>query len=275
MSVPTISNAGAQANRLEVMYAQLPGIVQQVLHEPFLWCDEQLKAIAGDPQALIDSGLALAALGQQVLAVAQDDHAQAAALGADWSGDAYDAFLARVAELDGVTAGAAAQLEAMPEVLYAAAQACTEGADLVVDIVVTLVTLVVGYYVTAFALSVLTAGASFAAATAASIATAAERLVEVGRVVEKVGEVILKVAAVLRKISAVLEVLADQLALLKVLLEQAKAASPLIPLTRGQVLAKGALLGLTKVANVEIHALTGGAVTIPGALAPALDGAGS
>lgn len=268
MSVPTISNAGARANRLEAYYAQLPGIVQQVLHEPFVWCDEQLKAIAGDPQAVIDSGLFLADLGRQALAVAQEDHAQAVALGADWSGDAYEAFLARIGQLDETIAGAAAQLQAMPEVCYAAAEALTEGADLVVDIVVTLVTLVIGYYLTAAALAVLTAGASVAAATAASLATAAEKLAEVARVVEKVAEVLVKVAEVLRKIATLLEALSAQLATARAALAEAKAATKLVPLTGAQLGDKVTFGVMKTLLNLEIRGLTAGQVVIPGAVGP-------
>jgi hypothetical protein len=84
------------ANMLESRFSGLPTLVQETLHTPFNWRNESLKAVSGDPQALVAGGEQYLRLANAVSQVAQEQMRDAGALAGRWQGDAYDAFNAHI-----------------------------------------------------------------------------------------------------------------------------------------------------------------------------------
>jgi WXG100 family type VII secretion target len=264
--------ATAQANELEAWFASVPGLVQDVLHEPYVWMDDKLRMVAGDPQALLDAGARYDALRQGVETLLGQDRSDVEALGGVWTGEAYEAFRAHLGEVEATLQTVSAQLGAMPDVLDAGARACVEGANMIVEIVVALLTLALGTLAVNVALSVLTFGASLAAMVAEWLAEAAVAAARVLQVLEKVAAVLTKVAEVLTRISRILAEVAEFFRTQKIALAEVKALSKGLS---AQALGNRATFMTMKwLLGKEIWAVTGGQVHIPGSVAPIRGAAG-
>jgi len=216
--------AAEAVNKLESWYAGLPGIVQSTLHEPYTWIDDSLKKVAGDPQALMNAAPHYLQYAVQVHQLAAEQLSDKAALTGHWEGEAYDAFSQSVVFIDQQLQALEAALRGMPELLESGAQACTEGANMIIDIVTSLVMFAIGILITNLALSILTFGASLAAAVAEVLAEAAVALARVASVVEKVAAVLTKIASALEKTAKVLKTIRDLLEKLGKALDEEKAA---------------------------------------------------
>jgi uncharacterized protein YukE len=214
----------AAANKLETWYSGLPGIVQSTLHEPYSWMDNALRSVSGDPDALRAAGPRYLSYAVKVHQLAADELADRAALAGHWEGDAYAAFSESVTFIDQQLQQLEAALRGVPELLESGAQACVEGANMIIDIVTSLIMFAIGILVTNLALSILTLGASLAAAVAEVLAEAAVGLARVASVVEKVGAVLEKIAAVLEKVAKILAKIRDLLQKLSKALDEEKAA---------------------------------------------------
>jgi uncharacterized protein YukE len=214
----------AAANKLETWYSGLPGIVQSTLHEPYSWMDNALRSVSGDPGALRAAAPHYVAYAVKVHQLAADELADKAALAGHWEGEAYDAFAQSVTFIDQQLQQLEAALRGVPELLESGAQACVEGANMIIDIVTSLIMFAIGILVTNLALSILTLGASLAAAVAEVLAEAAVGLARVASVVEKVGAVLEKIAAVLEKVAKILAKIRDLLQKLSKALDEEKAA---------------------------------------------------
>lgn len=212
------------ANKLEAWYAGLPGIVQSTLHEPYQLMDNALRSVSGDPDALRAAAPHYAQYAQQVHQLAAAQLQDAAALTGHWSGDAADAFDQTVTFVDQQLQQLQTALTGVPELLESGAQACVEGANMIIDIVTSLVMFAIAILVTNLALSVLTFGVSLAAAVVEVLAEAAVGIARVASVVEKVAAVLEKIAAVLEKITKVLAKIRDLLQRLGKALDEEKAA---------------------------------------------------
>lgn len=257
----------AQANELESMYAALPGIVQDLLQEPFLWLDDKLKMVAGSPQELLDAGTQYQQLGYLINGLLVEDRADVAALGRSWTGEAHDAFANRMEDVDATMETLVGCLAAMPQLLQSGADACVEGADMIVELVVALLALALSTMAINLALSVITFGASLAAGAAEVLAEAAATMARVLQVVEKIAQVLAKIAQVLKKIAEVLRMVKtffqEQQAGLKALQLMSKGVKGTEWLS-----AKGAFITAKVVLSKEIWAVTGGTVNIPGLAGP-------
>lgn len=214
----------AAANKLESWYAGLPGIVQSTLHEPYSWMDNALRSVSGDPDALRAAAPHYVAFASKVHQLASDQLAEKAALAAHWEGEAYEAFAESVTFIDQQLQQLETALKGLPDLLESGAQACVEGANMIIDIVTSLIMFAIGILVTNLALSILTFGASLAAAVAEVLAEAAVGLARVASVVEKVGAVLTKIANVLEKVAKVLAKIRDLLSKLNQALKEEKAA---------------------------------------------------
>jgi uncharacterized protein YukE len=212
------------ANKLESWYAGLPGIVQSTLHEPYQWMDNALRSVSGDPAALMAAGPHYLQYAQRVHQLAAEQLQDRAALNGRWEGDAYEAFSQSVTFVDQQLQQLEAALKGVPELLESGAQACVEGANMIIDIVTSLIMFAIGILVTNLALSVVTFGASIAAGVAEVLAEAAAGLARVAGVVEKVGAVLEKIANVLEKIATILAKIRDLLQRLGKALDEEKAA---------------------------------------------------
>jgi uncharacterized protein YukE len=257
----------APSNELETWYASLPGIVQDVLHEPFTWMNDGLKMVAGDPQSLVDAGGQYAALSAAVTHLLHEDRADVQSLAQSWSGPAYEAFAGRQGEAERALEALAAQLDALPQLLQSGAQACVDGANMIVEIVVALLTFALSTLAIDAALAVISYGASLAAAVVGVLVKAATSAARVAQVVEKVAQVLLKIEEILKKIVKVLQEASTFFIEQKEVLAEARAASKG---AKGMdwVGAKVSAGILKTLASKEIWAVTGGQVKIPGAVGP-------
>lgn len=195
-------------NRLETWWAGLPGEIQSVFGFAYDKADELLHAVAGDPDDLVRAGSVYARIGPQISALGGDVQADAHSLSAAWKGDSYTAFVARIDNLEQNMEAAADLTASTQEILNAAAQAAVDGANIIVDIVVTVIEFALGTLAIAAATAIISFGASMAAWVATELAEAAMALSRILTVVEKVAEVLLKVAQVLEKIAAILREIA-------------------------------------------------------------------
>jgi uncharacterized protein YukE len=257
----------APSNELETWFTSLPGIVQDVLHEPFTWMNDGLKMVAGNPQALVDAGGQYAALSVAVTQLRDEARADAETLARSWSGPAHAAFANHHSEMDRALETLAGQLDALPQLLQSGAQACVDGANMIVEIVVALLTAALSTLVMDAALALISAGASLAAGVAEVLAEAAESAAEVAQVIEKVAQALVKVQEILQKIAEALREVKLFFDTTKESLAEARAASKGL---KGMdwVGAKVSASIQKTIVGKEIWAVTGGQVAIPGMVGP-------
>jgi len=253
------------ANKLEAWFGSLPGIVQSTLHEPFTWLNESLKAVSGDPQALLAAGPQYVRIASTITTIAQDQIRDRDELAPRWNGDAYDAFSATVDLIDSQLQQLSAALGNVPAFLDSAAQACVESANMIIDLVTSLIMFAISMLVVNLALSIVTFGASAAVAIAGVLARAAQVASEVASVVSRLSEVLAKVAEILRKLQAILQKIVTLLKRLEQVLAEAKSAAKA---------AKGVDKVRKQAAFMGKNALTGNAVKLgtAGLVAPPTTG---
>jgi uncharacterized protein YukE len=251
------------ANKLEVWFSSLPGIVQDALHEPFSWMDNALRSVAGDPDALLAAVPQYLQIADAVEQVGRQQLADRQALAGHWSGEAYDAFCGRMQFVEAQLDQVAQTIRQVKEVLETGARACVESANMIIDLVTSLIMFALGTLAVNVALSVITFGASLAAEVALVIARAATTLAKVARVVEKLAAVLNKIAQVFVKLEKLLRRIVE---ILKQIKEVLKEADALTKASKGWDKV-GAMVsgGIQKaVVSKGIWAVTGGTVNIPG-----------
>ena len=213
------------ANKLEVWFAGLPDIVQSTLHEPFTWMNESLKAVSGDPQALLAAAPHYLQIASAVTELADDQRRDRDSLSPVWGGDAYNAFSATVDLIDYQCRELTEALGKVPELLESAADACVESANMIIDLVTSLVMFAISLLVVNLALAIVTVGASVAASVTAVLAKAAHTAARIASVVSKLSQLLTKIGQVLRKLEAVLRKIVELLKRLDKTLTEAKKAA--------------------------------------------------
>lgn len=253
------------ANKLEQWFYSLPHLVQETLHEPFTWMNDALKAVAGHPEALLAAGQQYVQIADAVQQLGQQQLRDRAALAGRWRGDAYDAFTGTMQHVEAQLDTLAEATRQVRSLLESGAKACVDGANMIVDIVTSLIMLALGTIAVNVALSLVTFGTSLAAGVAEVLAQVTVSVARVARVVEKVAEVLMKLAKVFRKIQALLERIAEALTSIK---ETLKDAAVLAKTSKGwDKIGAKVSYGLQKTAvSKGLSLATGGAVTIPGSL---------
>jgi uncharacterized protein YukE len=251
------------ANKLEQWFHSLPGLVQETLHEPFTWTNDALKSVAGHPEALRAAGQQYVQVADAVHQLGQQQLQHRTALAGHWRGDAYDAFTGKLQHVEAQLDKLAEATRHVKDLLESGAKACVDGANMIVDIVTSLIMLALGTIAVNMALALVTAGTTLAAGVAEVIAEAAAAAARVARVVEKVAEVLTKLAEVFRKVQALLERITEAL---KAIQETLKDAAVMAKTSRGwdKVGAKVSF-GIQKtVVSKGISLATGGTINIPG-----------
>jgi WXG100 family type VII secretion target len=253
------------ANQLESWFHSLPGIVQSALHAPFTWMNDGLKAVAGQPQELVNAGAVYVQIGESVHQLGQQQLADRAALAGQWTGEAYQAFTAKMQRLEEHLDRLAEAIKKAKDLLEAGAEACVEGANMIIDIIKSLIMFVLADLAVSVALSFFTFGASLAAGISLWVAKAAEAVAKVASVLEKVAALLRKIAEVFLKLQKVFQTVAKVLNEIKEVLKESLAA-------------KKAAKGWDKVGATVSHGITrtvvakgikvgtGGVVSIPGPL---------
>jgi uncharacterized protein YukE len=207
-----VSNADEYSNTLEQMFSHLPGWLQAPLRPAYDEIDGLLREVAGNPQELVQAGYLYAALATKIEKIAQEQATDRAKLvSGHWEGQAYQAFSTTTASVDTQLQTFAKAMGNTKEVLTSAAQACTEGADAICQIVGTLITWLLTSIVVNVALAFFTFGASLVAEVAEALAGAAESLAEISETVDRVAAVLERIASVLRKIAQIMRTVQEAL----------------------------------------------------------------
>jgi uncharacterized protein YukE len=195
----------AYDNRLETWWAGMPGEVRSVFNPVYEKADELLHAVAGDPDDLMRAGAVYATLGPQISEIGTAIKNDAGSLSSGWHGTAFDTFKAKVDRLEKVTKSTGDATTQTLEILRVAVQAAVDGANVIVDIVVTVIEFALGTLVIAAATALISLGASMAAWVVAQLAEGAAALARILSTVAKVAQVLEKVAEILTKISKILK----------------------------------------------------------------------
>lgn len=253
----------AYANKLESWFYGLPSLVQEVLQEPFDWMNDGLKAVAGDPEAMMAAVGEYQKIATSVGAVGTALAAERTSLHASWADDAYTAFSARVDELDRQLEQIVTNLGELPELLRNSADACVEGANMIIDIVTSLIMFALSAIAVNVALALVTLGTSLAAGVASVVARAAAATAKVLRVFERVAAVLERVAAAFAKIEGALRQVLTYLRQIMAYLKKLKAATKDLS-GKERLLAEAKFRGTNTAVTKGIAIATGGVVAPPG-----------
>jgi uncharacterized protein YukE len=206
------------ANRLEQWFSSCPDMVQQVLRPVFDPANDMLKAVAGDPEDLVRAGQRYVEISREILAVADQQRTDRGALAGAWEGEGYEAFQTRARDLEQKLDQIAEATGSTKEVLEAAAQACVEGANLIIDVIVMLIAFAISTFIIKAALAVLTLGASMAAWVAEQIAAGAAALARIAQITARVATLLQQVARIFRQLADILKGVAQLLQEIRALL---------------------------------------------------------
>lgn len=248
-------------NKLEGWFQSAPGPVQSVLRPVFDPANELLKSVAGDPEDLVRAGQKYVDLSREIIAVAEQEAADRGMLAGAWEGLGYDAFSNRAKDIEERLEAVGEVTASTQEVLEAAAKACVEGANLIIDIIVMLLSFAIATFVIKAALAVFTFGASMAAWVAEQIAAGIAALARITQVVARVAQVLSKIAKVFEQLASVLRKIRDLLKVLRLtlqILDEIKKATPL--LSKGGLAALGARGAAYGTVN---QVVLGGSVPMP------------
>lgn len=256
-------SGAAYANTLEQWFYSLPSLVQEVLHEPFSWMNDALKAVAGNPEELLAAIPQYQQYAAQVRALGDGQRFDRGHLNSSWSGDAHDAFNEQLTKIETQLAGLADAIGEVTGLLESGAKATVDGANMIIDIVTGLIMLALGTIAVNVALSVITLGTSLAAGAAMVIAQAAVAVARVARVMQKVAQILMKLADLFRKLS---ELLKSIVVVLKNIKGALKDAQALTKTAKGRAKVQAMVdFGVQKaMVSGGISAVTLGAVQIPG-----------
>ena len=213
------------ANKLEVWFRTLPSLVQETLNEPFSWINDGLKAVSGDPQALLAAAPQYMQIAEMLTTIRHQQLSDRNALVGQWNGDACHAFSARIDDIDQKIGQVAEAIRKIPALLEHGAHACVEGTNMIIDLVVSLIMFAVSELVVNVAVSILILGANAAASVALVLARAAQTLARVARVIEKVAEVLVKLAKMFQRIHGALKRVVEVLNQLRTYLQEVEAAA--------------------------------------------------
>lgn len=256
----------AHANKLEQWFSGLPQLVQEVLREPFSWMNDSLKTVAGQPEELVAAGARYTELAVVVQRIGQEQLSARQALAGRWTGEAYDAFTGKMGEFEAQLANLGETIANVKELLDAGADACVEAANMIIDLVTSLIMFALTTIAVNVALSFVTFGTSLAAGVALVAARALTALAKVARVVEKLASVLTKLAQMFVKLQGLLKRVAEVLKQIQTVLKESKA---LIKASQGWKAKLGAQASFSVQQTVVVQGLkygTGGLIEIPGAV---------
>lgn len=203
--------AATYSNELELMFNRLPSWLQDPLREPFKVIDGLLLDIAGQPEELMQAASKYAALGTQINQLAQQQRTDRGQLSGQWEGEAYTAFSTLMPEVESEIEALGNAVAGTQRVLAAAAQACTDGANTICEIVEALVSWLLTSLVFNAIFAIVSFGASLAAEVAEALGGALVALKNAFEVAERVSSVIEKVGQTLEKLEQALKTTSEAL----------------------------------------------------------------
>jgi hypothetical protein len=251
--------AAVYTNELEQQFSRLPGFMQSVLRDPFNWVDGVLKDIAGQPDQLVSAGNAYAALGRQIGQLgAEQEQDRTAILGGAYAGASYEAFSAKMAEVERQISALGLATGQTQQLLDSAAQACAQSASMIVYIVEGTISFILQDAVVSGVLSLFTFGAAAAAGAAAAVAKFASACDRIGGIIAKLTSVLEKIASLLEKLAGICATVKTYLMTLQDQIKEAKGIKNLI--TKAKMQRSGINLAVRTTAG---YGVDGGAIPGP------------
>lgn len=193
------------SNKLEQFYNGAPGAVKTVMNffGAFDMIRDLLYKVTGDPNKVAGKGADYIQAGQDIQAVAEAVSAARSGI-TQWSGAARSEFDAKIVEHVEKIGDLAQAVTKTDEILKAAAKACVEGANLVIDIVVTVVKWCIRSFLAALATSWCSFGATVGAWIGANVARGIQAFQKIMSALQKLGSFLQKLATMLQKLSQIL-----------------------------------------------------------------------
>lgn len=254
----------AYANELEGWFNSFPSVIQHPIRPLFDKMNEGLRWVAGNPQELARAGATYVQIGQNVHAIADQQRADVAALAGHWTGDAYQAFVAKMQDIEQKLGQLGDSIAKTKEILDAAAQSAVDGANMIIDIITATLSAMLAELAINGALAFFTFGASLVAMVAEWIADAVAALAQILRVVGKVAQVLEKLYQLFSKLAETFRMLESFFRGLKELLAVLKSIKQGAEGWKAKAAWTGVHAGAKVVAGKVIQGTTGGAVSIPG-----------
>lgn len=255
-------------NTLDTWYSNCHWAIQEVLRTPYEKASEWLRWVTGDPNKVAGEGPTYQAIGQEVARLGSQVRESATGI-SGWEGSAHDNFLVTMGKLEETASKIAPAIQQTTEILHAAAETSVEAANMILDIIRSVIEFLVSSLAIAAATSVLTLGASFGAWIAANLAKGAQALAKLMQGLAKVAQVLEKIAGALKKIAELMKKLAELLKTLKELLKLLKELKKVVGL-KGKAVIMGAQalikapikFGGNQILN-GVTAVTGAEVNMP------------
>lgn len=193
-------------NKLEQYYGSAPGAVRTVMNafNAYDLIIDLLHKVCGDPNKVAAKGQDYIAAGRDIEAVGQAiDQARGGIT--YWSGTARDAFDVKITQHVDKIGELATAVAKTDDILKAAAEACVQGANLIVDIVMMVIKWAIKSFLLALATSWCSFGATVAAWIGANLARGIAAFQKIMAALGKLGQFLQKLAALLKKIVQILQ----------------------------------------------------------------------
>lgn len=215
----TVARAEYQ-NKLEQYYGSAPGAVKTVMNffNAYNLIIDLLHKVCGDPNKVAGKGEDYIRAGHEIEAVGQAIQ-QARGGITQWSGPGREAFDAKITDHVAKIEELGKAVAKTDEILKAAAEACVQGANLIIDIVMMVIKWAIKSFLAALATSWCSFGATVAAWIGANVARGIQAFQKIMSALGKLGQFLQKLAALLKKIAEILRKVKQILQLLQQVLQ--------------------------------------------------------
>ena len=216
-------------NSLDSWYQSCPWPVQKVLESPYQQVSGWLRWVTGDPNKVAGQAPTYEAVAREISRISTEVGSVSAEITV-WEGQAraaYDAKMVQVRESLNKLAPAVAQTRA---ILDAAAQTSVEAANMILDIIRSVIEFLLTSLAVSAALAAFTFGAAFGAWIAANLAKGAQALAKIMQGLQKVAQILTKIAEALTKVAEIMRKVKQILATIRevfLALEKAKKGASL------------------------------------------------
>ncbi|GGO56482.1 hypothetical protein GCM10012287_50170 [Streptomyces daqingensis] len=150
--------------------------------------EDDLEKVSGDNEQLTKAALKYREAARDLRGVVDDLKFERKRLNGSWAGKAAEAFHKEMSAFEDALEGEAADMEQIAELLDAAAAACAEAEQLMIDLIVEIVEAAVAAAATTALLSVLTAGAAAAIGPLIAAAGIAHKAMKAVKITAKLAD---------------------------------------------------------------------------------------
>jgi WXG100 family type VII secretion target len=179
----------------------LSGLLDELMRPVVEPLAEQLEFVTGDPEGLQSAADLWAKQADELRDLIADQRRDRADLAHEWSGEAADAFMNELVDLETEFEAEAADMEATAELLREAAEECRVVQEMVETIIRELIEWALITLAASAAFAALTAGISAAAGTAAAAAEGALAATRIASLVARLARALQKIADRMKALS--------------------------------------------------------------------------